>query len=252
MKAKHIICGILLAAILLGVLLCVTRCGDNSTDQSVPVDGPGITTPSEYQQLQTTDEETVQTGPVETEMETELIPETSQNQKPEAQETIPTETEPSYTEPPKETAPPVTEEPTATEPKPTEPKPTEPRPTEPTPTEPKPTEPAPTDPPETEPIPTDPPAAETTPTEPEGCAHEWICVHHEAEGHWRAGITCDCGWTVYGDPSELVSMWNTHSASYPPAESLFDHGGYGCTDEWIVDKPAYDEWVCSPCGEPKP
>jgi hypothetical protein len=62
---------------------------------------------------------------------------------------------------------------------------------------------------------------------------------------------CDCGWTVYGDPSELTSLWNVHSASFPPAESLFDHGGFGSMDEWIVDKPAYDEWVCRHCGEPK-
>ena len=81
---------------------------------------------------------------------------------------------------------------------------------------------------------------------------DWMCVHHDEEGHWRAGIVCDCGWTVYGDPNELVALWNAHSASYPGAESLFDHGGYGSADEWIVDKPAYDEWVCRHCGEPKP
>lgn len=37
-----------------------------------------------------------------------------------------------------------------------------------------------------------------------------------------------------------------------PEPPLFDHGGYGSMDEWIVDKPAYDEWVCRLCGEPKP
>lgn len=63
---------------------------------------------------------------------------------------------------------------------------------------------------------------------------------------------CDCGWAVYGDPDELVALWNAHSASYPAAESLFEHGGFGCMDEWIVDTPAYDEWVCRHCGEPKP
>ena len=88
--------------------------------------------------------------------------------------------------------------------------------------------------------------------EPARCNHEWKCIHHPEEGHWRAGIICDCGWTVYGDPSELTALWNAHSASYPPAESLFDHGGFGSMDEWIVDKPAYDEWVCRLCGEPKP
>ena len=104
--------------------------------------------------------------------------------------------------------------------------------------------------PETEP--TEPETTPTVPpTEPAGCTHEWKCIHHAEEGHWRAGIICDCGWTVYGDPSELTSLWNAHSASFPPAESLFDHGGFGSMDEWIVDKPAYDEWVCRLCGEPK-
>ena len=128
-----------------------------------------------------------------------------------------------------------------------------------------PTTPAPTDPvpptqaetvpsestnPETEP--TEPETTPTAPpTEPTGCTHEWKCIHHSEEGHWRAGIICDCGWTVYGNPSELTSLWNTHSASFPPAEALFDHGGFGSMDEWIVDKPAYDEWVCRHCGEPK-
>ena len=112
----------------------------------------------------------------------------------------------------------------------------------------------PTEPPETQPPETEPPATEapTQPTEPPGCQHDWKCIHHEEVGHWRAGIVCDCGWTVYGDPNELVALWNAHSASYPGAESLFDHGGYGSADEWIVDEPAYDEWVCRHCGEPKP
>ena len=128
-----------------------------------------------------------------------------------------------------------------------------------------PTTPAPTDPvpptqaetvpsestnPETEP--TEPETTPTAPpTEPTGCTHEWKRIHHSEKGHWRAGIICDCGWTVYGNPSELTSLWNAHSASFPPAEALFDHGGFGSMDEWIVDKPAYDEWVCRHCGEPK-
>ncbi len=130
--------------------------------------------------------------------------------------------------------------------------PTTPVPTEPvlpTQAETVPTEPESTN-PETEP--TEPETTPTVPaTEPTGCTHEWKCIHHSEEGHWRAGIICDCGWTVYGDPSELPSLWNAHSASFPPAESLFDHGGFGSIDEWIVDKPAYDEWVCRHCGELK-
>ena len=130
---------------------------------------------------------------------------------------------------------------------PEETKPTTPPVTTPT----DPPETTPTQPPETRPEETEPPTT-TPPTEPAGCNHEWKCIHHPEEGHWRAGIICDCGWTVYGDPSELTALWNAHSASYPPAESLFDHGGFGSMDEWIVDKPAYDEWVCRHCGEPKP
>ena len=116
----------------------------------------------------------------------------------------------------------------------------------------------------TEPQFTEPTSPPTQPTEPEEetttppaieeavCKHEWKCIHHDEEGYWRAGIICDCGWTVYGDPDTLTALWNAHSASFPAAESLFDHGGFGSIDEWIVDKPAYDEWVCSHCGEPKP
>ena len=67
----------------------------------------------------------------------------------------------------------------------------------------------PTQPPETKPEETELPM--TTPsTEPKGCSHEWKCIHHPEEGHWRAGIICDCGWTVYGDPGELTALWNAH------------------------------------------
>lgn len=148
---------------------------------------------------------------------------------------------------PKPTTPQATEKPTTPTTPPEETKPTTPPETTPT----NPPETTPTQPPETRPEETDPPTT-TLPTEPVGCNHEWKCIHHPEEGHWRAGIICDCGWTVYGDPGELTALWNAHSASYPPAESLFDHGGFGSMDEWIVDKPAYDEWVCHHCGEPKP
>ena len=148
---------------------------------------------------------------------------------------------------PKPTSPQATEKPTTPTTPPEETKPTTPPETTPT----NPPETTPTQPPETKPEETEPPTT-TLPTEPAGCNHEWKCIHHPEEGHWRAGIICDCGWTVYGDPGELTALWNAHSASFPPAESLFDHGGFGSMDEWIVDKPAYDEWVCRHCGEPKP
>ena len=122
--------------------------------------------------------------------------------------------------------------------------------TKPAETEPEETEPAVTKPTETAPSETEP--TEPAPTEPTGCQHDWNCIHHTEEGHWVAGVACSCGWTVYGDPAELVSLWNAHSASYPAMESLLYHGGYGSIDSWVVDKPAYDEWVCSHCGSPKP
>lgn len=166
-------------------------------------------------------------------------------------------TEPVQTEPAPESAPTAMPE-TSAETVPTQPtepaKPTEPEPTNPPqPTEPPmPTEPASTEPAETEPVPTAPIHTEPQPTEPARCAHDWQCVHHDEEGHWLAGIICDCGWTVYGSPDEVSAAWNAHSASFPPEESLFDHGGFGCVDEWVVDTPAYEEWYCCLCGEQMP
>ena len=169
--------------------------------------------------------ESVQTEPAPESAPT-AIPETPVESVP----TQPTEVSSQPTEPAKPTVP---------EPEPTAP----PQPTE----SPKPTEPSPTEPAPTVPVPTEP-----QPTEPEGCTHDWQCIHHDEEGHWLAGIICDCGWTVYGSPDEVSAAWNAHSASFPPEESLFDHGGFGCVDEWVVDTPAYEEWYCSLCGEAKP
>lgn len=118
------------------------------------------------------------------------------------------------------------------------------------------TEPIPTEPPATLPKddPTEPPVHPAEPTEPvpAECQHDWICTYHEEQGHWISGVVCDCGWTLYGDPESLVPAWNAHSASYPPEDSLFEHGGFGCADEWITDLPAYSDWYCAICGEAKP
>ena len=161
-------------------------------------------------------------------------------------------TEPQVTEPAQ--APTQAIDPTEpSKPEQTIPMPTKPAPTEPTPTETMPPEP-PTEetvPPTTEPEQTQPTETLPAPTEPTECQHNWVSIPHAEVGHWRAGIMCDCGWTVHGDPDELTALWNAHSASFPPAESLFDHGGYGCVDEWIVETPAYSEWVCQHCGQQK-
>ena len=160
-------------------------------------------------------------------------------------ETVPGKENADPTEGTQETNPPKQTEATQPVQPPTETSPTVPTEPETIPTEPTtpPTTP-PSEPPETKP--TEP--AETQPT---GCAHDWECVHHAEEGHWRAGVVCDCGWTAYGSADQLIALWNAHSGSYPAAEALFNHGGYGCVDEWIVDTPAYDEWACCLCGEKK-
>ena len=155
------------------------------------------------------------------------------------QETVPPETQPVFTQPATEPTEPVETQPPETEPASTEPDQTDPQLEETKPVETEPTE------PETEPT-------KPAPTEPTECQHDWTCIHHGEEGHWVAGVACSCGWTVYGDPAQLVSLWNTHSASYPATESLLYHGGYGSIDSWVVDKPAYDEWVCRYCGSSKP
>ena len=183
---------------------------------------------------------------------TETTSAATEPEETQATEAATTPTEPQATEPTK--APTQPTDPTEpSKPEQTIPKPTEPAPTEPTPTETVPPEP-PTEetvPPTTKPEQTQPAETEPAPTEPTECLHDWVSIHHAEVGHWRAGIMCDCGWTVYGDPDELTALWNAHSASFPPAESLFEHGGFGSMDEWIVDTPAYDEWVCQHCGQRK-
>lgn len=183
---------------------------------------------------------------------TETTTAATEPEETQATEAATTPTEPQATEPTKAPTQP-TDPIEPSKPEQTIPKPTESAPTEPTPTETAPPEP-PTEetvPPTTEPEQTQPTETEPAPTEPTECQHNWVSIPHAEVGHWRAGIMCDCGWTVYGDPDELTALWNAHSASFPPAESLFEHGGFGSMDEWIVDTPAYDEWVCQHCGQRK-
>lgn len=116
--------------------------------------------------------------------------------------TDPSTSEPDPTKPQDNDEQSQTKPPQEVETIPTTPPATEPVP--PTQAETVPTEPESTN-PETEP--TEPVTIPTVPTtEPKGCTHEWQCIHHSEEGHWKAGIMCDCGWTVYGDPSELNSL----------------------------------------------
>lgn len=200
---------------------------------------------------------TTATGPSITAVEptagtTETTTAPTEPEETQATKAATTPTEPQATEPTKAPTQP-TDSTEPSKPEQTIPKPTEPAPTEPTPPETVPPEP-PTEetvPPATEPEQTQPTETKPAPTEPTECQHNWISIPHAEVGHWRAGIMCDCGWTVYGDPEVLTALWNAHSASFPPAESLFEHGGFGSMDEWIVDTPAYDEWVCQHCGQRK-
>lgn len=234
----------------ISILIVIASISGCASPKAVP-EAPQLQASSDAQELQEATENpqaavstagTVSEEPTEKEImvsATESVPE------------LPSE--PAPTQPAKEISrPSETVKPTEPEPT-TPPQPTEtPSPTKPAQTRPAPTEPTPTEPVATEPEPTAPQQpTESAPTEPAGCQHDWICVRHEEEGHWIAGIVCDCGWTVYGDPNELISLWNAHSASFLPEESLFEHGGCGCVDEWIVDVPAWEEWYCSLCGEPK-
>ena len=240
----------LIALILLLSLVLVGCAAPDSDNTASSAPDLNQSTPSESTSSQTDPTDPLEgenSGPVtsETTGTSPTVPDSTENGTEGTKPAGPTEgTTPTE---PKPTTPQATEKPTTPTTPPEETKPTTPPETTPT----NPPETTPTQPPETKPEETEPPAT-TLPTEPAGCNHEWKCIHHPEEGHWRAGIICDCGWTVYGDPGELTALWNAHSASYPPAESLFDHGGFGSMDEWIVDKPAYDEWVCRHCGEPKP
>ena len=231
---------LLIIALILSLLLVGCTTPDSDSDTPNTIDSHLNETSKDW--LSQTDSsvplEGENSGPAISDLTptTPTVPDSSENSTEEttpagsADEIVPTETQSPQQ---------ATEAPTTPTTQPEETKPTTPPET------------TPTQPPETKPEETEPPTT-TPPTGPAGCSHEWKCIHHPEEGHWRAGITCDCGWTVYGDPGELTALWNAHSASYSPVESLFDHGGFGSMDEWIVDKPAYDEWVCRHCGEPKP
>lgn len=205
----------------------------------LPIKEPAQTSPSEA----------IATAPptVETQCE-ETISQEEEN------EATPVETstqETSIDQRPKETEPKPSTDPI--EDKPNETVPVEPPATEAIPeeTDPEETTPVETVPPETEPAETTSQETEPAETAPTECQHDWMLVRHEEEGHWIAGIMCDCGWTVYGEASTLSELWVAHIASYPPEEAFFEHGGYGSVDEWVVDKPAYEEWVCRNCGERK-
>ena len=114
------------------------------------------------------------------------------------------------------------------------------------PTEPKPTEPKPTEPkvPETKPAETQPShSEETQATEPAACQHSWQEVHHAEKGHEEHYIVCKCGYRCKSN-----AEWLAHAESYSREEQVSSHGSCGSADIYVVDSPAYTEWVCSKCG----
>ena len=113
-------------------------------------------------------------------------------------------------------------------------KPTEPKPTEPKPTEPKPTEPVETKPSHSE---------ENETTAPTTCQHSWQEVHHAEKGHEETFVVCDCGYRC-----SSTAEWTAHKKNYDSVEALTNHGGNGSANIYVVDTPAYTEWVCSKCG----
>lgn len=253
---KKILSLTLAAVLLLGLFGCTVQEQPSESKPAV-TETTGvseITPPTETSAPQTEPPETtLSTDPTEAITSTQSTEATegtepTQPQKPKETTGKPEETKPN--DPPAtEPTQPATEstEPPSTEPAETTPPETQPPETQPPETEPAETEPSPTEPTPTVPVPTEP-----QPTEPAGCTHNWQCVHHDEEGHWLAGVICDCGWVIYGSPDEVSAAWNAHSVSFPPEESLFEHGGFGCVDEWVVDAPAYEEWYCSLCGEQRP
>lgn len=187
----------------------------------------------------------VETSAPETTEQTEVPAETTS-----ATETEPTETEPVETVPSTEPVPSHApdsgkEDKQEPEVKPTEPKTPETKPAETTPqvkpTEPKPTEPKPTEPkvPETQPSHSE----ETQATKPAACQHSWQEVYHAEKGHEEHYVVCACGYRCKSN-----SDWIAHTKNYSKEEMVLNHGSSSSADIYVVDSPAYTEWVCSKCG----
>ena len=110
----------------------------------------------------------------------------------------------------------------------------------------KPTEPKPTEPkvPETQPVETKPShGEETEATKPTTCQHSWQEVHHAEKGHEETFVVCKCGYRC-----KSSTEWIAHKNSYSAEDALLSHTSYGDTTSYVVDSPAYTEWVCSKCG----
>ena len=226
-------CAVLILILILAMVSCKA-----CRNTAVPVESTAAATDA----VETIE---VETSAPETTEQTEVPAETTS-----ASETEPTETEPVETVPSTEPVPSHApdsgkEDKQEPEVKPTEPKTPETKPAETTPQV-KPTEPKPTEPkvPETKPAETQPShSEETQATEPAVCQHSWQEIHHAEKGHEEMYDVCNCGARF-----KTTSEWIAHRDSYDAAEALANHGGHGSAKVYVVDSPAYTEWVCSKCG----
>ena len=221
-------CAVLILILILAMVSCKA-----CRNTAVPVESTAAATDA----VETIE---VETSAPETTEQTEVPAETTS-----ATETEPTETEPVETVPSTEPVPSHApdsgkEDKQEPEVKPTEPKTPETKPAETTPQV-KPTEPKPTEPkvPETQPSHSE----ENETTAPTTCQHSWQEVHHAEKGHEETFVVCKCGYRC-----KSTTEWIAHNNSYSAEDALLYHTSYGDTTSYVVDSPAYTEWVCSKCG----
>lgn len=80
-------------------------------------------------------------------------------------------------------------------------------------------------------------------TEPDGCQHNWQEIHHDEVGHEEWFVVCKCGYRC-----KTSAEWGTHVDSYSLEDALLYHTSNASSKDYVVDTPAYTEWICSNCG----
>ena len=88
---------------------------------------------------------------------------------------------------------------------------------------------------------TEPPVPEET--EPVGCQHSWQKIDHPEVGHEEGRCVCVCGYRCASN-----AEWTAHVKSYSMEDALLYHTSFASSTDYVVDTPAYTEWVCSKCG----
>lgn len=112
-----------------------------------------------------------------------------------------------------------------------------------------------------------------TPNTTAAHTHNWKTVHHEEVGHYESVLVqeefrnpiyavhvlcshCDFDYTANGlipGPGVHICADGTKAAGYGDT-SVYDHDQVFPAvyeDRWVVDTPAYDEQICSTCGQKK-